>query len=119
MPSFCGALRTVCPRCQQGAIFRARFFAMYERCPVCDLKYEREPGYFVGAMYISYLVGVPLFLMLLGAIWLGTKWPMMKLLLVTFLLFQIFVPLLIRYSRACWLHLDRYLDPDPVEALER
>ena len=27
---------------------------MYERCPECDLKYEREQGYFLGAMYFSY-----------------------------------------------------------------
>ena len=27
---------------------------MHERCPVCDLKFEREAGYFLGAMYVSY-----------------------------------------------------------------
>lgn len=27
---------------------------MYERCPHCGLRYEIEPGYFVGAMYVSY-----------------------------------------------------------------
>ena len=27
---------------------------MYKRCPVCGLTYEREAGYFIGAMYVSY-----------------------------------------------------------------
>ena len=27
---------------------------MWERCSVCDLKFQREEGYFLGAMYISF-----------------------------------------------------------------
>ena len=98
MPSFRGALRQVCPRCQSGAIFQGRI-AVHEHCPVCGLKYEREPGYFLGAMYVSYLLVVPIFLLMLGALWLATKWPMGTLLLVTFLLFQVLVLPLLRYSR--------------------
>src|SRR5437763_3949115 len=51
-------LHQKCPRCRTGRIFRSsilRLFArMNERCPVCDLRFEREEGYFLGAMYISY-----------------------------------------------------------------
>ena len=34
----------------------------YEHCPHCQLAYEREPGFFIGAMYVSYafVVGVML-----------------------------------------------------------
>ena len=31
---------------------------MHERCLVCDLKFDREPGYFLGAMYVSYGLGI-------------------------------------------------------------
>ena len=31
---------------------------MRERCPVCGLRYEREQGYFVGAIYINYAMTV-------------------------------------------------------------
>jgi hypothetical protein len=31
---------------------------MNEQCPSCGLKFEREPGYFFGAMYFSYGLGV-------------------------------------------------------------
>jgi len=29
---------------------------MHERCAACALRFEREPGYFVGAIYINYAV---------------------------------------------------------------
>jgi uncharacterized protein (DUF983 family) len=37
-----------CPRCLQGQVF-ATLFRMHEQCPVCGLRFEREPGYFTGA----------------------------------------------------------------------
>src|SRR6266436_10107634 len=47
-----------CPRCRQGRIFLYSIFRgfpkMCQRCPVCDLKFQREEGYFLGAMYISF-----------------------------------------------------------------
>jgi hypothetical protein len=41
------------PRCLQGQAF-ARLFSMRAQCPACGLLFEREPGYFTGAMYLSY-----------------------------------------------------------------
>ena len=52
-----------CPRCGARSLFRT-WFAMYERCAVCGLRFEREQGYFLGAMYINY--GVSVVLALLG-----------------------------------------------------
>ena len=56
--AFEGIRRELCPRCRQGQLFRLPVWrgpiAMHDRCPVCGLKFEREPGYFVGAMYMSY-----------------------------------------------------------------
>jgi uncharacterized protein (DUF983 family) len=54
-----------CPRCHQGNLWKQPFFKslpqlirgnyqMHERCPVCKLKYEQEPGFWWGAMYIAY-----------------------------------------------------------------
>jgi hypothetical protein len=55
-------LQQRCPRCRTGGIFRYSIFRgfpkMRERCAICDLKFEREPGYFLGAMYLSYGLGV-------------------------------------------------------------
>ncbi len=48
-----------CPRCLDGRIWR-RFLSMNVSCPVCALVFEREPGYFTGAMVVSYALAVPL-----------------------------------------------------------
>jgi uncharacterized protein (DUF983 family) len=52
-----------CPNCGQGAIFEKRkrvfqFPEMKDRCEHCGYLYNREPGYFLGAMYISYGLAV-------------------------------------------------------------
>ena len=47
------SLRLKCPRCGKGDIC-AGMFKMNLDCSNCRFKFEREPGYFVGAMYINY-----------------------------------------------------------------
>lgn len=48
-----------CPECKEGATFKKNlpFFSipqMNHSCPSCNYRFEREPGYFIGAMYLSY-----------------------------------------------------------------
>jgi uncharacterized protein (DUF983 family) len=33
------------------------FYTLYERCPTCDIKYERESGAWLGGLVGSYAVG--------------------------------------------------------------
>ena len=52
-----------CLHCGEGKIFhkKSKLFElpkMKEECDVCKYRYEREPGYFLGAMYISYGLAV-------------------------------------------------------------
>lgn len=52
----------LCPKCRKGKMFCKPFYSptgfdeMYEFCPHCGLRYEIEPGYFTGAMYVSYAI---------------------------------------------------------------
>lgn len=50
------------------------FMEMRERCPTCGLAFEREPGYWVGAMIIITTITFGLFLVLLVGGMLVT-WP--------------------------------------------
>ena len=102
--------RQLCPRCFSGEIFRARL-TTYERCPFCDLKFEREPGYFIGAMYFSYAMSLPSGAALLFAIWFGSGWTFGISMLATMMIYLPFVPSIFRYSRVLWLHFDRSFDP--------
>lgn len=59
-----------CPRCQEGEFFVSKPYDLrqagntHEHCSACNLKYEKEPGFFQGAMYVSYALGVALFVTL-------------------------------------------------------
>jgi uncharacterized protein (DUF983 family) len=50
-----------CPRCQQGDLFPTPTFSfrapfmMPEQCPNCQQSYMPEPGFYYGAMFISYI----------------------------------------------------------------
>ena len=50
-----------CPVCLEGRMF-AGGFRMNEQCPVCGHRFMREPGYFQGAMYVSYALATAVFL---------------------------------------------------------
>ena len=47
-----------CPKCEAGNVYKKssyfNFGKMNESCPSCNYKFEIEPGYFYGAMYVTY-----------------------------------------------------------------
>ncbi|AYN06384.1 MULTISPECIES: DUF983 domain-containing protein [unclassified Flavobacterium] len=54
-------LRNECPNCHKGKIldeknifFTFKFPKMHKECSECGFKFEKEPGFFFGAMYMSY-----------------------------------------------------------------
>ena len=103
-----GKLR--CPRCLHGAVFES-LWKMHRFCPFCRLEYEREQGYFLGAMYFGYgmalALSVPLVLVLLVFGGFSVNEVILTLgVTITFL-----SPLLFRYSRILWMHFDQFWDP--------
>ncbi len=83
---------------------------MSERCPACGLVFEREPGYFTGAMVVSYTLAVAVYLALVSVVWWVTGRVELALALAA-LLFLGAVPTIFRYSRVIWMHIDHALDP--------
>jgi len=84
---------------------------MHEQCAVCGLRFEREQGYFMGAMYINY--GVTVVLALLGSFALEA-WtqPSLTSQLVLWVGFgTVFPVLFFRYARGVWLGFDYLCDP--------
>src|SRR6266700_1737830 len=67
-----------CPRCRSGKIFCRSIYRgfpkMPERSPVCRLRFEREEGYFLGAMYISYGLALPIIALIAALLWAVTGW---------------------------------------------
>ena len=84
---------------------------MNEPCPRCGLRFEREPGYWTGAMVASYALGVPVLVLIVAALWLLTGWDIVPVLIVGDVLFLAAAPFIWRYSRVIWLYLDWLIDP--------
>jgi uncharacterized protein (DUF983 family) len=111
------ALRLRCPRCGRSPLY-AGWFRMHERCATCGLRYEREQGYFVGAIYLNYAatVGVAAGTVLLLDSIVGLSLAQQIVLGVAL---AALVPVLFfRYSRSLWLSVD-YLVTRADERSER
>ena len=109
-------VRQRCPRCRTGNIFRYSVFRgfpkMHERCPVCDLKFEREPGYFLGAMYVSYGLGIVIIAVFAALLWSMTGWWITKDTVWAVILFLPLAPTTAFFSRVLWIYLDQTIDPE-------
>jgi uncharacterized protein (DUF983 family) len=97
-----------CPNCQQGKIFRT-FWQIHDRCPVCQLKYEREMGYFLMAIFIAYVLDAILLIPL--GIYLFNRVAVLPNIAILFGVLLVITPLTYRYSRILWLHIDELLSP--------
>ncbi|MEM7313563.1 MAG: DUF983 domain-containing protein [Planctomycetota bacterium] len=104
------AIRLRCPVCGEGKLFRG-YFAMHETCPVCTLKFEREPGFFLGAIYFNYGITAILTSVGYGVLRFGTSLTSKQVLAITVAVATIFPIWLFRYARSWWLGFDQLHDP--------
>ncbi len=116
-PSTLGSiLAQRCPRCRMGRIFRYSIFRgfpkMCARCSICDLTFEREPGYFLGSMYISYFLEVLIMAPIAALLWALTGWGITKIIIGAVLLFLPLAPTITLFARVLWIYLDQGIDPE-------
>ncbi len=108
------ALRLKCPRCGQGAIFSGPFTTL-ERCPHCQLKYERAPGYFLGSIYINYGLTAIAITFLYSILHIGFRWSNQQLAFPLACFCCVFPALAFRHTRALWLAMDCHWDESLME----
>lgn len=99
-----------CPRCKKGDMYKKPFkvsdpLAMHPRCENCDLDFEPEPGFYFGALIISY--GISSWMLLLPALTLVLyfDWSVMAAMLFTLSFAAVTYLKILRISRAIYLHL--------------
>jgi len=85
---------------------------MHPSCPVCGLKFEREPGYFLGAMYISYGLALIIIAGIAAILWLATHWTIGTVTLWAIGLFLPMAPAITLFARVLWIYLDQAIDPE-------
>lgn len=113
-----GVFQQLCPRCRSAKIFCSSIYLGFPRmrhdCPVCNLKFEREEGYFLGAMYISYGLALVTIGILALIFWLLTTWSIVKDVIWAVVLFlPLAVPITL-FARVLWIYLDQAIDPERV-----
>lgn len=101
-----------CPSCRKGKMFVGNpynlktFNKMHHKCSNCGSSFELEPGFYMGAMYVSYAIQIVIF----ALVFISTKilypeasiiWYASSIIGTVLLLF----PLTFRLSRAIWLHI--------------
>jgi uncharacterized protein (DUF983 family) len=99
-----------CPRCRIGKIYTNPMYSLHgqkmlKTCPHCGMVYEKEPGYFYGAMYVSYaLIVAELVTLAVGtSILTGSKNPWVYT-AVLLSVVGLLAPFNMRYSRVILMH---------------
>jgi uncharacterized protein (DUF983 family) len=112
-----GILERRCPQCRRGPVFGS-LWVMNDDCPTCGLDFDRgDPGYFTGAMYVSYALAIPLIALLtLIEHLIVSNWSLFRLVVLASLICVPLVPWIWQFSRVIWIYFDRYFDPDDPRA---
>ncbi len=112
------ALLLRCPRCGKGKVFR-RWFTTYERCSVCQFVFEREEGFYTGAMAVNLIVSELLItaFVIPFSLWaaLNPGVPFIPLLIVLSPLPVLLPFLFFRHTKSLWIGMVYWLDPPQSE----
>lgn len=112
-------LAVKCPRCREGNMFpkgtlyTTKFADMNENCPCCGQSFEPEPGYYYGAMYVSFAFNVAIFLVSLFILYQFVEEVTTAMMIGVVAVVVIgFLPIIFRLSRVLWISMFiRYEGP--------
>ncbi|MEJ8802110.1 DUF983 domain-containing protein [Pontibacter sp. H249] len=113
-----GILTAKCPRCREGKMFTGglyttKFADMHTSCPCCGQPYEPEPGFYYGAMYVSFAFNVAAFLVSLFILYQFVDEITMGMMIGVVAAVVIgLLPVIFRLSRVLWIYIFvRYEGP--------
>ncbi|MBP6731100.1 MAG: DUF983 domain-containing protein [Chitinophagales bacterium] len=106
-----------CPRCHEGKLWKSplykmKFYDMYDNCPVCGLKYEQEPGFWYGAMYMGYTFSSGALLIVMLVTMLVLKWELPQILTAVGITAVLGFTFNTRLSRSTWLNMMVSYNPN-------
>lgn len=112
-----------CPQCRQGSLFFKPFsfktaFKMKEECEHCHLKYTPEPGFYYGAMFISYIITAWVFVVIAIAGMYFLHFSVDQALVSVFVFAALFYVFFFRLGRSIWLSINVKYNPDLVKKVK-
>ncbi len=100
-----------CPKCHTGDFFinknsyNSDFIKMHDKCSYCGELFNKEVGFYYGAMYVSYgvniIIGIALFMLMVLIFKLGLLTYLFSFLGIVIILF----PWLMRISRLIYINI--------------
>ncbi len=114
-----------CPKCHEGSMFETstwsfqKPFEMFLRCPQCDLNYMPEPGFYWGAMFVSYIIWGFLSVGLAGGLIWGMGLSVNSAFAILLLVSALFFVALFRISRAIWININVKYDAAKSKAVSK
>ena len=111
-------LTGTCPKCQNESMYLDKnplhfnkILKMHENCSHCGLKYQIEPSFFYGAMYVSYglnvAVGIAAFL--ISFVIFGSSLKVAFIAIIASLI--VLFPFVLRWSRNIYINMFVSYDP--------
>lgn len=109
------ALLLRCPRCGEAPLYK-RGYTMYEACPVCGWRYEREEGYWTGAMAVNLVIAE---LIVTAVVVPLAAYLAINHLSIVPLLFLVPLPIVLPFllywhAKSLWMMIDFLLNPVPL-----
>lgn len=99
-----------CPKCRSSKLFKEPFqltdpLAMPERCEVCKQNFMPEPGFYYGAMFLSYIASGFLFLIPALILVFGFGWSVNSTMVFVLIFAAVIYFRLLRTARSLWIHI--------------
>jgi len=105
-------IKAKCPRCREGNMFTTgnlysrQFSDMYPNCPCCGQTFEPEPGFYYGAMYVSFGLSTGIFLAVILALNFLVEEITLPMVLISVIIIVLgLLPIMFRLSRAIWINI--------------
>ena len=115
MSRIASIFRMTCPRCRKGEMFQPlellHPLKMHKQCAVCGQRFEPEPGFYYGAMFISYIFIGFFSLALVGFCVFYFNMSVEYAFLILFAFLAVMFLWNLRFSRSIWIHLVIKYDP--------
>lgn len=107
-------LRQRCPVCGRGKIFKG-WIKTYERCSFCNYVYEREPGYYTGAIAVNLVVSELLITVIAVPLAASQTVPLSILIVLGCTLPWLLPLLFYRPTKSLWMSFDHFVHPASSE----
>ncbi|SIP91942.1 DUF983 domain-containing protein [Maribacter ulvicola] len=105
-------LKCKCPQCRKGDVFSDagniflfKMPKMDKRCAECNFKFEKETGFFFGAMFVSYALAVAQMIVSLVLFWYFVDLSPVRVYAIIAAIAVLLSTINFRLSRSIWIYI--------------